>query len=914
MTFLIPPNNLGSSKAGLLWGRRWLRTTLAVLFALAVLWLFGWGKPVVQVVVELQSHAGADGQMFYARSGQGYAPERSVTFTIIPDGRWHTYRIGIPEIRGLERIRVDPGSASGVVDIRRVAVEATGNSIELVGHQLSVALEVTNDLGAEVGGTADLRFMASAPDPFVGFKLPRAIGISPLGQLARWLVAIVASATLWLLLAELAWPRLSRRLAPHVKVSNSLRQAAFSLRSPNILLVPMTFAVIWALSAFLKLGCTANACMSERSLGYGALLTLAMLSLAIVGAGIVVALNSYKPISARPALFLWILVGQAGLMVYIYLRSLIASVLPLPVTRIEILLIAVVVLIYVRTKSNIFERMFDSPRAVRWVIIQLSTLAALSIWIADRELPRLVMLSSDPEIHAFFAQQVARLGAVPRSAEGWRNGVFNYPAGSAVLTYVWASLSWLDVRNTLAAQPLVQCALSALVMVEVVSFSTRDVLARLVLIATVLGVTYAGFLFPIYEQYSHMEGTGRQMSGAMFALFSVLLLAHRRIGVASVWMAASLMAVVLFCLGVLNPVNVMVPSALAGVFVVYCVLTQRSITPVVLVPPVAASLMLLDPYYSALIFHGSSVAVEKVGLASSLRSMSSQEVVHVWAASISNISELWHLIVIFPVAGPLPSFIIMLLPLSALLVVLMTRYKRIATGLVFAALLIVVLWLMAGLFTSLRGDARFYLLAPYFEFSIVQNKALLLTFLSALVVALVHVRYRQVLRTSMAAAAMVLTVAAVVRPIQQLWLEPRYSDCGPLGCPTQSDLDVLQDIKKDKNFRESSKKGIILVINSINQMGPEKWLFPVGGARLLAQEINVPLAFYYYHGDQDYTTADYEQHVCHTLDRAWLKSNHIRYVFLPANRSAACVDSIEALPKTEHIVASSGNSYLLEIN
>lgn len=912
MAFVIS-SNLGSSKIGLLWGKRWLRTTLAVLFALALLWLFGWGNPVVQVVVELQSHAGADGQIFYARSGQGYVPDQSVTFTIIPDGQWHTYRIGIPDLRGLDQVRIDPGSASGIVDIRRVAVEATGTSIELVGHQLFAALEVTNDLGAEVGDPADLRFLANAPDPFVGFKLPRAVGISALSQLSRWLVAMVIATTLWMLLAELAWPRLSRRLARHVRVSDTLRQVAFSLRSPNILLVPMTFAVIWALAAFLKLGCPSNACMSERSLGYGALLTLAMLTLAIIGAGIVVALNSDKPAGARPALFLWILVGQAGLMVYVYIRSLIASVLPLPVTRIEILLIAVVALIYVRTKSNIFERMFDSPRAVRWILIQLSTLAALSIWIADRELPRLVMLSSDPEIHAFFAQQVARLGAVPRSAEGWRNGVFNYPAGSAVLTYVWASLSWLNVRNTLAAQPLVQCALAALVMVEVVSFSTRDVLARLALIATVLGVTYAGFLFPIYEQYSHMEGTGRQMSGAMFALFSILLLAHRRIGVASEWRAALVMAAVLFCLGVLNPVNVMVPSALAGVFVVCCVVTQRRFSSVALVPPVAASMMLLDPYYSALIFHGNSVAVEKVELASSLRNMSIHEVVSAWAASIRNISELWRLIVIFPVAGPLPSFIIMLLPLGALLVASMTRYKRIAIGLVFAALLIVILWLMSGLFAALRGDARFYLLAPYFEFSLIQNKALLLTFLSALVVALVHVKYRQLMRTSLVAAAIVLMVAAVVRPIQQLWLEPRYADCGPLGCSTQSDLNVIQEFRKDARFRDSSKQDKILVINSINQMGPEKWLFPVGGARLLAQESAVPLAFYYYHGDKDYTTANYEQHVCHTLDREWLKSKHIRYIFLPANRSAACVASMETLPTTERVVASSGNSYLLEL-
>lgn len=82
---------------------------------------------------------------------------------------------------------------------------------------------------------------------------------------------------------------------------------------------------------------------------------------------------------------------------------------------------------------------------------------------------------------------------------------------------------------------------------------------------------------------------------------------------------------------------------------------------------------------------------------------------------------------------------------------------------------------------------------------------------------------------------------------------------------------------------------------------------------MLAQESDVPLAFYYYQGDDDYTTENYVNHVCNTLDREWLRSEHIRYVFLPADRSTACLASMEALRATERVVASSGNSYLLEL-
>lgn len=218
---------------------RWLRASLAVLFALAMLRLFGWGNPVVEVLVEIRSQAGADGEIFYARAGEGYHPDRRVAFSINPDGRWHAYRVEIPEHRGLDRIRLDPGSASGIVEIRRISVEATGHSTGLAGSQLSAAMGMSNGMRAEAGNQVQVRFVATAPDPFVDFKLPEGAGVPAQdAQLVRWVTAAFAALLLWLLLAEFAWPLLARWLSPHLRMPKVLDRWAARLSDSGALVVP----------------------------------------------------------------------------------------------------------------------------------------------------------------------------------------------------------------------------------------------------------------------------------------------------------------------------------------------------------------------------------------------------------------------------------------------------------------------------------------------------------------------------------------------------------------------------------------------------------------------------------------------------------------------------------------------------
>lgn len=233
------PSSHDHSRQRRVQGGRWLRSALAALFAVAILRLLGWSDPVVEVVAEIRSLAGADGEIFYAGAGEGYHPDRRVPFSIEPDGKWHTYRVGIPEHDGLDRIRIDPGSSSGTVEMRRIAIAATGNSVDLAGNELSASMGALNSMRAEAGNQANLRFEATAPDPFVDFKLPGGAGQpSQGGQSLRWLGAAVAAGLLWLLLAEVAFPRVTGRLAPYLKLPKLLHRAAARVSDPGVLIVP----------------------------------------------------------------------------------------------------------------------------------------------------------------------------------------------------------------------------------------------------------------------------------------------------------------------------------------------------------------------------------------------------------------------------------------------------------------------------------------------------------------------------------------------------------------------------------------------------------------------------------------------------------------------------------------------------
>ena len=67
-------------------------------------------------------------------------------------------------------------------------------------------------------------------------------------------------------------------------------------------------------------------------------------------------------------------------------------------------------------------------------------------------------------------------------------------------------------------------------------------------------------------------------------------------------------------------------------------------------------------------------------------------------------------------------------------------------------------------------------------------------------------------------------------------------------------------------------------------------------------------------GDKDFSSSSYQDNVCRQLNRDWLARHRIGYVFLPENRTQACISGMESLITSERIVFQAGDAYLLELS
>ena len=107
--------------------------------------------------------------------------------------------------------------------------------------------------------------------------------------------------------------------------------------------------------------------------------------------------------------FTEIAIGLVVLCVYVYVRSLINRVFYIPMTSFEILVIIIFPVGYTMRKFQLIGKHLSILRAY---MPELILFWILLVGVAQVELPRDIMLSSDPDQHLFFAIQVAKLGGV----------------------------------------------------------------------------------------------------------------------------------------------------------------------------------------------------------------------------------------------------------------------------------------------------------------------------------------------------------------------------------------------------------------------------------------------------------------------------------------------------------------------
>lgn len=853
-------------------------------------------KSGFEVTIDMSVSTDGMGQLF-ANTPAGYSERHASFFPLVNDGKRHRYQVKVPGVATPEKIRLDPGTSAGVVDINAIDFPVIGGDVLIAGARLRDALHPLKQLTIDPSSTDAVRLRSSGDDPFLELAVPtevlqarkakRVIGM------AMMLVGVIA-------ICILLWLSLGLYIALG-------RQA---LRRGGPLLGVLVALGALSLLGLLGAGCSSWTC-SMRGAQYGGGLLLASLSLAALGAGFLELIGIRSCRYGGVRLFLWIAVGQTTLMLYVFIRSALHAVIPaLPLTAAELWVIVVLVTATMGRNRVVLSRLTAGGRNSAWMVVELTLLMVLCVVIADRELPRAVMLSSDPDTHAYLARQVERLGGVP-----WRGeGVFHYPAGSAAMAWVWAKLSFLDVRNAVSALPLLQAFFAALILGEALAVRTRALADRLSIQLAMLGVTAAGFLLPVYTSYSHMEGAGRQMAIAIMAIFPALVMATPRHAVVRDSRYWIVLTVALFGLAALNPVNIVLPCILVIAYVIHVAIKQRRISWFVCSILLLPLLLFLEPYYYALLT-GAEIG-SKFTVSDGLHVKSLPDIVVGWHAQLGlRPATLMSQLAAMARRSPAPLFALLLLTLLIVWLAI-TRRFRIGWPSVVAWVLVVLAIVTAdSLFAALSDDRRFYLLLPYFSLNLLQHKILLIT---AMVAAVLWAASNARVRPAGVVVLACLSILMIfgMRQEQPMHLQPRSDYCGSLGCVSDDDLVVM---RKFETFARTQMDGLqpgavrVLVPNSLHQTQLEYWIFPVAGARALPFFDSLPVAFYYYQGDDDYTTANYLAHVCRHFDRTWLKAENIQYVFLPTDRAPACVEGMETLPATEDVIFKSGDSYLLRL-
>lgn len=865
-------------------------------FAMALAWSIFWAVKdrQLQSTFLISTTGSGTGQLFYSRS-QAFSEARSIRFEMRHDGAPQRYRVPIESPRPSKWLRFDPGASPGEVTVYRIDIDHGSRNASWSGRELRDRVTVIQDLEVVSADQQGLSLRSTGDDPALGIRVPgelRKIPHERIGLAGALLILLLATLAL---IARTSWRLYRSGISPTRHSLPLFLSAGFVL-----LLAALGVLPAWRPTAALSLGGP---------------LWLAGLAFSIVGAAWAATFHAPHPV--RQGLFVWLLLGQALLMVYMLVRSWIHSATgQLPLSFYE--LIAIVIIsagVLVRRRGAI--GLGRSSQDLVWLTAQAGLLLAICMLVADRELPRLVMLSSDPDQHAYFALQVQRLGGLPWG--GLRSGPpFHYPGGSAVLGAAWSWLSGLDPRNALTALPWIVFLCGALAIAETAAEKLGPSRRAIVSLA-VVGVLVAGFMLPLYRHFVHQEGLGRILGFGFLSLLAACLLSRDITRSRSLQFTIATASVA--ALGALNPVNLGAAGLVLGAYFLFELCRRNGQAAVLAALPVGLALAMIDPYYIALlrgeaIHSGLSLDPRlgqtdlRAGVVAGLRAMLAAP----WAA-IADATRL------LPSAGWLGLAVPIATGALVLAAVRPPRSAWPCLAAIAGALLVMAATLSIS--RQFAQDARFYLLAPYLDVAYAQVRIATALALTAWAIALAaewleKKSSRTIAWSAVAllAGALVWTTSLAARQSQEWWLTPKWNHCGGLICPHPDDVATLEA------FADSPRTGApmpradssrVLVINSVRHLGNESWLMPVGGARLIPfMELPDP-AFFYFQGDDAFTTENYDAHVCRRLDLDWLKARGIGYIFLPAQRDQGCIAGMDRLIQTEDIVANVGDAYIVRL-
>jgi len=559
------------------------------------------------------------------------------------------------------------------------------------------------------------------------------------------------------------------------------------------------------------------------------------------------------------------------------------------------------------------------------------------------ELPREIMLSSDPDLHAFWASQISRIGEVPWNQGLWGPDRFFYPAGFAVLNYTWSVFSGLSIPEIVTAQPLIQTqfclALLAWTACLQTSDRARSPQMHVILFILLLVVYYAFLPFGYQHSHLHLEGTGRLSASLLTATcFSTALIFSRGVVTREVSVGDTLRYVlfvgsILALIALLNPGTVIIPSCFfAASILLYLFwglnrgVVKRAGVLIGVVPPFL-QLLLGDPYYFDMLGLPDHTGGESNRTASLLSTLVSSGMTS-FRSLLSDPKDALSSFVTLDLLSPQATWqTFWAVGFTYAITSAWSRFRKDTFDpLDWLLITIITFWwltyslLFLPIAISLSGPPPAGLLYPYLVQSLQQNMFILLMFLIAVIL-------RRVWTHAGWWVSCVL-VFALLKPMLSLsassnlvTVKPRYAYSGSMGDLTADDQSVIRYIEDfsrnilakypNANFRDVPK---ILIPNQALQIGQERWLFSFGGARVLPFKDSLPIAFYYSQGNSSQFGWDaYKKNVCKGLNRVWMSEKNIRFVFIPSQIAGSCAAVLRNSIRRQDVLFQSGDAMFAKI-
>lgn len=627
---------------------------------------------------------------------------------------------------------------------------------------------------------------------------------------------------------------------------------------------------------------------------YLPILLSTLLAVAIVGAAVCRLL--------RPATSLWfggyryrmghqLVVGQLAIISYYYVRSFACRWGWRGVSGAELwILVGLALLACLVFHRHRLTGHYLANAWRRYWAIYIALPAVFVTVFCFTELPRDVMLSSDPDDHAAWAHIVAQAGAVP-----WQPEPLKYPAGFSSLNAVYMQLGGMRATTVVSIQPLLQWLICLLVMIESALASlaaegrrrrrmTHPVTLFFVLL---LVMTYLAYSFQ-KERYHH-EGLGRLCTIAMLSFVFSFALAKimgqvRVIGAGALLRLALVLRITVAILVLFNPASGMISAVIVEGLLLFCLLGRlgwKSVLGWAAAMLVYAGVF-LDPYY-ALAGQGLGAGTDAPLDAPTGVSVDSAAVWRILKSTFLPIAECtWFRTDMFRSWGS--QYFAMV---CAVFLIAMRRTKPLLLSLGLALAAWAICNILVGVFALYVADRPGVLLLRYTRDNGQQFLYLFLVYMLGVTTMLVLSAKKRV--PLFLALAVAVSPALFDRNTRNYFAKRRCKLASSMGDPTANDRLVVQRIREfgERADRASGRgKDRILVMANFTVINDvAEYLFSFGGARLLIYETPFPLAFYYHLGPPDFSLENYAAHVRDYLDIPWLVERGIHYIYIPEGTS-----------------------------